>query len=699
MARPYDALTALRFFGSGCFTFLHTPSACDEWSEERRVGLGPWLRKEIIRERDNDVGVLRFLWGSNQELRALEDRVTRSDEVQHALRSSPHRDTWRSIKSFRESVDMRGAELVGLRVSIRWTGDRGKPWFSGRIAEWRPTNETHLIVYDDGDAKAHNLKEEEDAGQLRWLTPPDSKPAAGKRTATVKQEQPAVAKKVKKEETKDAKDVKTEEKSVKSEASGSGKRAAATSKVKTEETKAVKREDKPADAAGSNKRGKAKMEVGTANLAPKPVLVEFKFRSCKSFCVKPGEWNGVLHVPMMQDPLTGRCVVQSGTTVVKGTVHRTDAVYDQMQRWENEDEDEPVRESITETFVAKFTREAGKPLHNFELGYDICYMNEEFGVYWDVVEARVKHHHDDDHVDVRSPFATIPHNKGLGFGPGEFKVKGPKAPPSDASDDDDVSEGGYSFVAGDERTFRRHLDEWERHAGGILQVYARAFLDGDFDLPHPVLDADYKIKLYTVLSCHAPNETGPLKREKGAGADWGALERVLAARFPKKPKSWAAKAVEQYQPRAHTVHALPTAAVHLLTLCRALCVCCRYQLFLELKIQHDDWDSTLFSPSAMLDEVWHAHLAFVPRYQRDILALTNGARLLEHSPVLGDDARERYAACHKAHVTKMRIAKQPVDKEFWPAPNASAMRKDEEHDGDSDDHMSYGEGAGGPSCG
>lgn len=199
-------------------------------------------------------------------------------------------------------------------------------------------------------------------------------------------------------------------------------------------------------------------------------------------------------------------------------------------------------------------------------------------------------------------------------------------------------------------------------------MYART--ECDLDLPSYkgyVLDADYKIKLYTVLSCHQPN-AGPAKREAGASADWDALEKLLAARFPKKPQAWAARAVGQYQ------------------------------LFLELKVQHGDWDSTIFSPSAALDEVWHAHLAFVERYQRDVYALTGGARLIEHSPVLGDDARERYAACHKAHVARMGSVKQAVDKEFWPAPNASGLRADE-HDGDSDDHMMYGSDAGGPSCG
>ena len=47
---------------------------------------------------------------------------------------------------------------------------------------------------------------------------------------------------------------------------------------------------------------------------------------------------------------------------------------------------------------------------------------------------------------------------------------------------------------------------------------------------------------------------------------------------------------------------------------------------------------------------------------------------------------------------RMRKAKQPIDPEFWPEPNASGLRADE-HDGDSEDHLSYGSDEGGPSCG
>ena len=60
-------------------------------------------------------------------------------------------------------------ELLGSRVSIRWLGDRGKPWYSGKIAEYYQSSGEHLVLYDDGEQKAHNLAGEEACGQLRWL--------------------------------------------------------------------------------------------------------------------------------------------------------------------------------------------------------------------------------------------------------------------------------------------------------------------------------------------------------------------------------------------------------------------------------------------------------------------------------------------------------------------------------------------------
>jgi len=60
-------------------------------------------------------------------------------------------------------------EVVGRRVSIRWTGDKGRPWYTGRIAEFWPTSGEHLVVYEDGEQKAHDLADEVGNGQLRWL--------------------------------------------------------------------------------------------------------------------------------------------------------------------------------------------------------------------------------------------------------------------------------------------------------------------------------------------------------------------------------------------------------------------------------------------------------------------------------------------------------------------------------------------------
>ena len=395
----------------------------------------------------------------------------------------------------------------------------------------------------------------------------------------------------------------------------------------------------------------------------KPVVIEFKFRSCKTHCVDEGEWNGVLHVPMMQDPLTGRCKVPRGTTVCKGTVHREDR-YHPEHGYSGQPFSESFEAKFTRRYTADLASDLESSLQKFELGYDLSYVNEEFCIDVDIMRADEPHRCENERA--RTPFMTVPHNAELSFG-GKFKVKVPKEIPEDASDDEpDYLE--YNFVPGDKSKYLRHLDQWEQHAGGILQVYARASLDMDLETYKGyVLDADYKIKLYTVLSCHAPNEDA-MAHEPGTSPNWAALEKLLTRRFPKKPSAWAARAVGQYQ------------------------------LFLELKIAHNDWDSEKFSPSAALDEVWHAHLSFVDRYQRDVLALTGGARLIEHSPVLGDDARGRYKACHKAHVARMRAAKQAVDNEFWPAPSASGLRADE-HDDDSDDHMAYGSDAGGPSCG
>ena len=64
-----------------------------------------------------------------------------------------------------------GAQAIGRRVSLHWTAEPRKPWFSGRVAEYRPwaVPPTHLVAYDDGDQREHVLESEVAEGTLRWL--------------------------------------------------------------------------------------------------------------------------------------------------------------------------------------------------------------------------------------------------------------------------------------------------------------------------------------------------------------------------------------------------------------------------------------------------------------------------------------------------------------------------------------------------
>lgn len=56
-----------------------------------------------------------------------------------------------------------------------------------------------------------------------------------------------------------------------------------------------------------------------------------------------------------------------------------------------------------------------------------------------------------------------------------------------------------------------------------------------------------------------------------------------------------------------------------------------YTAFLQLKKDfHDHEASVLFSPSKIVDEVWNAHLSFVEKYQKDIMAFMGDSKLIDH---------------------------------------------------------------------
>ena len=60
-----------------------------------------------------------------------------------------------------------GRSVIGRRCSVLWAGCSPPTWFVGTVREF--SSPLHLVVYDDGDLKWHNLAAETVAGQLEWL--------------------------------------------------------------------------------------------------------------------------------------------------------------------------------------------------------------------------------------------------------------------------------------------------------------------------------------------------------------------------------------------------------------------------------------------------------------------------------------------------------------------------------------------------
>jgi len=61
-----------------------------------------------------------------------------------------------------------GRHLIGQRIRVYWEGEQ--KWFSGTIAEYSEVEETHLVVYDDGDQRSEPLGDP----ALSWCEEVDS---------------------------------------------------------------------------------------------------------------------------------------------------------------------------------------------------------------------------------------------------------------------------------------------------------------------------------------------------------------------------------------------------------------------------------------------------------------------------------------------------------------------------------------------
>ena len=371
-------------------------------------------------------------------------------------------------------------------------------------------------------------------------------------------------------------------------------------------------------------------------------LVEFKFTSMETHLLNDNEWNGVLHIPMIQNPVSGEYMVATGTTTVQGSYSYNQCCttvqgsYSDNQSWDNQ--------IITKDFVATLKRDSGQQrIETFHIGIDLQYS-------------------------VTGSVAT--------------RLKPSVLPTITKTGENWTTE---EFVTTDQDM----LNKWEENSGGVLSFYAPASIrehGSEFnieynhdDLEGIVDEAKYKIKLNTVLSAYKPHQTHIPSVDDVATAkpNWELLEGVVKSRYPDRSNSDIKEVVQEYV------------------------------YFLELKKELSDYKSQLFTPSVEIDKVWHAHLSFLDRYQRDIQALTKVEnKVFEHNPVLGAQARERYITTRDAHAERMLTKSKPVDIKFWPesvriVTNHALPRRlqrqafvgtfEDPHDGDSNNALYAGD--------
>ena len=343
------------------------------------------------------------------------------------------------------------------------------------------------------------------------------------------------------------------------------------------------------------------------------VLVEFKFRSYKTQLFKEGGLKGTLHVEMDQDQESGIYSIPVGETSFRVKLEDV-----KTESW-------CMGDGGWDEFSGTFSRKDSNGPIDMDPGLILDYCTGN---------------HRDFKTTVRPP------NAARRMYPGYREIK---------------ESGSEPFVA-------RGLSNWEEGQGGFLELIASVSTEWRNDVrwgwyggTYPetrAAEGTYKIKLYTVLSAHRPNEGEDSlpKYTSGKFPDWDALVHVVAARNPDKSASWAERAVRQY----------------------------RY--FMDLKVD-PKLAKQKFSPSLLIDDIWHAHLSFTERYQHDIVSLTKGNGIVEHLPVHLKRSAEYYKKAHAQHLKRMKKLGRAVDEEFWPDP---LPYDPSEHENSSDDEKMKG---------
>ena len=415
-------------------------------------------------------------------------------------------------------------------------------------------------------------------------------------------------------------------------------------------------------------------------------VIEFKFEADKTPCMEFKDdkgnkktLNGVFHIPLMQCQDTGRFQPIAGTTEFQVIAKCKDFdVDDDDNDNDNDDSSSPKdmdminininnhkhkhkHKRFTGTIVAKKVGEKTS-VESMNLGFGLKYE-------WS--------YDDEDGFNDPSETGTFVQTTG-------DETKDFTTTPFLKKNDEDIQK---KIVA--------HLNKWMENAGGYLYFYSHQFnkealdnfdvwkdnLDGidsddsdedeheqqneeeehlDYCKEESKFEADYMLKIYAVLSAHKPNETLPLVAPpEGTKPDWDALEKLVSLRLDKDMENMYDE-------------------IYIKGLVQD------YKLFLELKRDFNDFEHCLlFSPSMLVDECWHAHLSFLDRYQKDIMALMGKPKLIEHEPILGDEAKLRYVTTYNA-LKKLKGDDIGRWSGGWPKPDIKITSSNEGGDVDSD---------------
>jgi len=102
-----------------------------------------------------------------------------------------------------------------------------------------------------------------------------------------------------------------------------------------------------------------------------------------------------------------------------------------------------------------------------------------------------------------------------------------------------------------------------------------------------------------------------------------------------------------------------------------------YHQFIKLKLQQEDWNATILSPSLTVNKVWQQHILQVQHYVKACQDYTGG-ELIGYDPEEGSD---KVARAKRVEATKLCLktlfGKKDVDAEAWKFGDDTSSEKDE----------------------